>query len=299
MINDKIVPFEEIDGAYMDRGTFFGDGVYDVLRSYEGRIFAIDEHMARFSHSLEAIDIDGVDVGQIRRRIQEAYLRSAIPNARIYLHITRGSAPRKHTWEHLKPNFMLMITELPDYEQQKKDGVAVMTHPDLRWKRCDIKSLNLLANVMAKQKAHENDCDEAVLVDENALITEGSSSAFFAVTGQSLQTSPLTANILASVTRDFVIKAAREISLPVIEESLTLERATGADELFMAATSRDVLGVVKFDGITIGSGKPGPVTKTIARKFLDFAMPKAKRYHEIAESSQNNLSRSTLTSEKL
>jgi D-alanine transaminase len=271
MIGDKIVPMEKLEPLYNDRGTYFGDGVYEVLRSYNGKIFALDEHMQRLARSLSEIRIVNVDIDQIRSRIKRAFEAAGVANARIYLHITRGSAPRSHTWTaDLKPNFFLTVTELSDSSKEKSKGIAVSTHPDWRWKRCDIKSLNLLANVLARQDAEEKGCAEAVFVDDAGLITEGAGSAFFAIIGKSLQTAPLTANILPSVTRKFVIKAAENVGLKIVEKSLTLQQAKDADELFIAVTTKDIVPIIKFDGKTVGDGKPGRYTKSLMEEFRSF-----------------------------
>ena len=273
MMDDKIIPQTELEPVYNDRGIYFGDGVYEVLRSYNGKIFALEEHLSRLYRSLSEIKISGVNVELIRSRIKKAFDAAGIANAKIYLHITRGSAPRSHTWSaDLKPNFFLTITELPADSKAKTEGVAVSTYPDLRWKRCDIKSLNLLANVLARQDAEQKGCAEAVFVDDAGLITEGAGSAFFAVIGQLLQTAPLTANILPSVTRKFVIKAAENIKLEVVEKSLTLQQVKDADELFIAVTTKDIVPVVKFDGETIRDGKPGKWTKQLIEEFKKFTV---------------------------
>jgi D-alanine transaminase len=271
MIDDKIVPAEELASPYLDRGVYFGDGVYEVVRSYDGKIFALQEHLQRFANSLAAIEITGVDIDRIRSRVLKAFDAGGIANAKIYFHITRGSAPRSHTWEtDLKPNFFLTVTELPDDTEAKNKGVAVSTHPDWRWKRCDIKSLNLLPNILARADAAKKGCEEAILVDEAGLITEGAGSAFFAISGKTLQTVPLTANILPSITRKFAIEARKKIGLEIIEKSLTPQQASLADELFVAVTTKDIVPVVKFDGKLIGDGKPGKYTKLLIREFLSF-----------------------------
>ncbi len=273
MIGDKIVPLADIEPIYNDRGIYFGDGVYEVLRSYNGKIFALEEHLQRFATSLSAIRIANVDIDRIRSRIINAFDAASIPNARIYFHITRGSAPRSHIWNiDLKPSFFLTITELPDDTEEKTKGITVSTHPDWRWKRCDIKSLNLLANVLARQDATQKGCAEAILVDDAGLITEGAGSAFFAVFGKNLQTAPLTANILPSVTRKFVIKAAKNTGLEVVEKSLTLQQTKDADELFIAVTTRDIVPVVKFDNKIIGNGRPGKYTKSLTQEFRSFTL---------------------------
>lgn len=271
LIKDKIIPLEKLDSAYLDRGLFFGDGVYEVIRSYNDRIFALEEHLQRFAESLAAINITGIDINQIRSRILKAFDAAGISNAKIYFHITRGSALRSHVWDDsLEPNFFLTVTELEDDTQAMNEGIAVSTHPDWRWKRCDIKSLNLLPNVLARMDASQKGCEEAILVDEAGLITEGAGSAFFAINGKRLQTAPLTANILPSITRKYVIKAGTDIGLEIIEKSLTPQQARNADELFIAVTTKDIVPVVKFDDCIIGNGKPGKYTKLLAEKFMSF-----------------------------
>ena len=273
MIQDKIVPAKELEEVYFDRGMFFGDGVYEVMRSYKGKIFALEEHLQRFAGSLSAIKISGVDIKLIRSRILKAFDAADIADAKIYFHITRGSQPRDRVWNAgLRPNFFLTVSELADNTEKKTKGIAVSTHPDWRWKRCDIKSLNLLANVLASTDAASKGCAEAILVDESGLITEGAGSAFFAVRGQTMQTAPLTANILPSITRDFAIKAGSNIGLEIVEESLTVEQAAGSDELLVASTTQDTVAVVRFDGKIIGDGKPGKYTKLLAREFLSFTL---------------------------
>ncbi len=271
MINDKVMGMSEVGPEYMDRGIFFGDGVYEVLRSYNGKIFAFEEHLGRFANSLEAIEITGVDMGQVRSKVKKAFDKAAISNAKIYFHITRGSGPRDHTAAaDLKPNFFLTITELKEDLKLKTEGVSVSIYPDLRWKRCDIKSLNLLANVLAKNDAAKKDCWEAIFVDDGGLLTEGSSSAFFAITGDKLQTSELSTHILPSITRKFVIKAARNIGLKIVEESLTPVQARTAAELFLGVTTKDIVPVVRFDGQSIGDGRPGRWTKALIEEFKKF-----------------------------
>jgi D-alanine transaminase len=241
------------------------------VRSYEGKIFALEEHLQRFADSLAAIQIPEVDIHQIRSRVLKAFDTAGIPNAKIYFHITRGSAPRSHTWERdLKPNFFLTVTELPDDTESKANGITVSIHPDWRWKRCDIKSLNLLPNVLARADADGKGCEEAILVDEAGLITEGAGSAFFAVAGRTLQTAPLTANILPSITRKFAIEAGKKMELEITEQSLTPQQAASANELFIAVTTKDIVPVVKFDGRLVGNGKPGKYTKLLIEEFHSF-----------------------------
>ena len=271
MIDNRLLPLDEVGPEYLDRGLFFGDGVYEVIRSYKGKIFALDEHLERFSASLKAIEITKVDIEQIRTRIIMAFEAANIPNAAIYFHITRGSGPRNHAGgDDLKPNFFMTVKELEDDTKAKTQGISVITYPDQRWKRCDIKSLNLLPNVMARRHAAKNGCDEAIFVNDKGFITEGAASAFFAINNKKLQTSPLSANILPSITRKFVIQAAKSVGLNIVDKSLTPQEASLCDELFIAVTTKDIVPVVKFDDKTIGDGKPGKFTQALAKEFRKF-----------------------------
>jgi hypothetical protein len=184
MIEDKILPLKDLGPEYQDRGTWFGDGVYEVIRSYNGTLFAFEDHLSRFSYSLAQIGLTGVSIEQIRNRVVKAYETSQIENVRIYFHVTRGSEPRNHLpGKNLRPNFLLVLNELVDHPEDKDTGVAVSTYPDWRWKRCDIKSLNLLPNIMARMDAEKKGCYEAIFVNDNREITEGAGSAYFAIDG--------------------------------------------------------------------------------------------------------------------
>lgn len=267
IVGDEFIEAEKLDSAYFDYGIFFGDGVYEVLRSYDGKIFALEEHLARFKRSLKEVDIEGFDIETIRQRILMAFEKFKTPNAKIYFHITRGSGPRDHAAQGLVPRFFLLISEMEDISEQKQEGISVITAPDTRWKRCDIKSLNLLPNVLAKRLAHKRGCAEAIFVDDEGFITEGASSAFFAIFGDKLQTSPLAANILPSITRQFVIQIAPNAGLVVEEKQIKAEDATKADELFIAVSSKDIVPVVQFNEIQIADGKVGKYTKSLMNEF--------------------------------
>jgi D-alanine transaminase len=272
MVQDEVMPLEQLDAALLDRGLYFGDGVYEVMRSYNSKLFAFDDHMERFARSLREIEIHNVDIADIRRKVLECYEKAAIkPNCKIYFHITRGSGIRNHASSpDLVPNFLLTVQPLGDGSAEKARGLKVSTYPDQRWKRCDIKSLNLLPNVLAKMDAQKKNCDEAILVDDKGFITEGSSSAFFGIVGGKLRTTPLGENILPSITRKYVFMCAKAIGLPIVEKSLTPAEARKADELFQGVTTKDIIGIVEFEGTKIGDGKPGKWTLRLAEQFKQY-----------------------------
>ena len=276
MVGDKVIEADKLDSAYFDYGVFFGDGVYEVLRSYDGRLFALEEHLARFERSLREVDIEGIDIETVRQRVLRAFekCKTKTPNVKIYFHITRGAGPRDHAAQGLEPRFFLIVTEIDDSTGQKQKGISVITVADMRWKRCDIKSLNLLANVLARRQAQKRGCQEAIFVDDKGYITEGASSAFFAVFGNKLQTAPLTANILPSITRHFVIQLAQRVGLCVEEKQIKAGAATKADELFIAVSSKDIVPVVKFNEVEISGGKVGKFTKLLMSEFAKLVKEK-------------------------
>jgi D-alanine transaminase len=274
MAGDEFIELEKLDSAYLDYGMFFGDGVYEVLRSYDGKLFALEEHLNRFKRSLAEIEIEDVDVDAIRDKVMLAYEKSGIANAKIYFHVTRGAGPRDHAAQGLRPRFFLTVTKIEDSSEQKQKGIAVMTVPDTRWKRCDIKSLNLLANVLARRAAQKRGCQEAIFVDDKGYITEGASSAFFAIFGDKLQTSPLTTNILPSITRQFVLRIYKNAGLGLLEKQIKAEEASEADELFIAVSSKDIVPVVKFNEMQIADGRPGKYTKLLINEFAKLVKEK-------------------------
>lgn len=273
MINDELLPMSELGAPYLDRGVFFGDGVYEVLRSYEGRIFAFDEHLSRFERSLNKIQIQNVDIAQVRQTVLTAFERAGYTNAKIYFHITRGSEVRDHMpGANLKPNFFLTLSELHGNPEIKQKGVAVSTQPDWRWKRCDIKSLNLLPNVLARIEADKQGASEAILVGDDGTITEGAGSAFFAIDGRerTVITRPLGHEILPSITRTMVFQVAQNAGLTVTEKTLTPSQAAACDELFLAVTTKDIVPITRFDGKTISGGQCGELTGKLIEEFKDF-----------------------------
>ena len=174
-LNGDIMPLAEVKIPALDRGFLFGDAVYEVLRVYQGRPWLADEHFERLARSLQAIRIQGVDVARLRRRMQETITAGRFQEAIVYIQITRGAAPRSHPFPaQATPLELLYVQEFDDpYRSARLTGGAVLTRPDIRWDRCDIKSTNLLANVLAMQAAREHDCVETLFCLPDGTLTEG------------------------------------------------------------------------------------------------------------------------------
>jgi D-alanine transaminase len=270
-INGRFVPLAEASISIEDRGYQFGDGIYEVIRTYRGRPFKMDAHLARLNRSAEAIGLrQPYTFGQWRDYIQEGLRLAAFPESKIYVQITRGVAPRDHAYaSQLEPTVVMTIRDLlPMAATVQVAGVAAMTVDDLRWGRCDIKSLNLLPNVLARQQAKEAGVFEAILV-RNGEVTEGSVSNVMVVKHGTLLTAPEGPRILSGVTREVVLTLAREEGLDIQEEYPLHGQLVGAEEVFLTGTTVEVLPVVRIDGKPVGAGEPGPVTRTLAKRFVE------------------------------
>lgn len=273
-VNGVFMPLAEAVVSVEDRGFQFADGVYEVLASYGGRPFAQESHLHRLEHSLKALHID-LDLGAygLEGIVREGMARSGFAETMVYIQITRGTAPRHHEFPAAgtQPTVVMTVKQLrrPAAERYEK-GVKVVSTPDLRWKRCDIKSTSLLANILAKQQAAEAGAFEALLVDGQGRVTEGSSTSVFCVRQGALWTSPGGPHILPSITRGIVLELARELKLPVREEFCTLEQYQQADEVFLAGTTTEAMPVVRIDEHQVADGKPGPLTRQLRQAFLEY-----------------------------
>ena len=271
-LNGSFVDYAEAVVPVEDRGFVFADGVYEVIRFYGGKPFAAEEHLARLRRSAEAIKLDGLPSTQeLMEAALETVDRNGCVNATLYLQVTRGPAPRKHEFPASEvPVTVFMIARevpRPDAERVNR-GVACITVPDIRWHRCDIKSIALLPNVLAKQQAAEAGAAEAIFV-RDGIVTEGGSSNFFMVRGECLFTHPADEHILAGITRDYVLSLARKLQIEVREETFGMSEVENADEVFITSPGIEVLPVTTIDGKPVGNGVPGPVTKRLWQAFDD------------------------------
>jgi D-alanine transaminase len=268
-LNGRFVAPEEAVISINDRGFLFGDAVYEVLRSYDGRLWAMERHLRRLRHSLAAIDLAAVDVEAIRGLMEEANRRSELPNASLYLQITRGVQPRRHAYTRdLRPTVLVTVRDIrPMLARINREGESAMTAPDVRWRRCDIKSTNLLPNVLAQTWAIEQGAHEAILVDGEGFVTEAASMTVFCVERGGVLTTPLGPEILPSITREFVVEIAADEGIPLREERVALARWHKADEMLFASTSHEVCPITKLDGQVVGEGRAGPITRRLMAGF--------------------------------
>lgn len=252
------------DGALLspdDRGFLFSDGVYEVVRSYGGRPFELDAHLRRLADSLSALRIEGVEAGELATVITPLIERNDLgeADALIYVQVTRGCARRTHRFPDPPVPPTVYATATPfEPEGDPAAGVAAITTSDLRWARCDIKSVSLVANCLASQLAWESLAAEAVLVRDGVAL-EGTHSNFFGVFGDEVRTAPRSNYILAGITRRVVLELCREDGIKLREAPIYVHELEDADELFLTGTTTEVTPVVNLDGRDVGGGSPGPV----------------------------------------
>lgn len=255
-------PFEE-------RGLQFGDGIYEVIRIYQGNYYLLEEHVDRLFRSAEAIKIK---LAYSKEEITEALLKLLERNemktdGKVYLQVTRGSAPRDHVFpQGVTANFYAYVQDLPRNLEHLHNGVSTIIKPDIRWEHCYIKSLNLLPNVLAKQEAKEHGCYEAIL-HKDGVVTECSSSNVYLVKDGKIHTFPATKRILHGCVRMAVERFTKALTIPFIEEAFMVDDIFEADELFLTSSTSEVLPIVKVDGKLINSGKPGKITRQLQEAY--------------------------------
>jgi len=270
-LNGALVPLAEAKISALDRGFLFGDAVYEVLRIYQGRPWLEEEHFQRLGRSLAAIRISSVDIDRLRRRMHETIAAGPFREAMVYIQITRGSAPRSHPFPaHTVPMEFLFVQEFLDiYQQARHLGAAVITQPDIRWGRCDIKSTNLLANVLAMQTAKEAGALDALFYLPEGTLTEGTHTSFFGVLGGAVLTAPNSNAILPGITRSLILRLAAQAGIAVREQVLKRNDLAQVSELFLTGTTSEVLPVVRVDNQAIGGGNPGPVTRRLQQAYQE------------------------------
>ncbi|WP_416731635.1 D-amino-acid transaminase [Fictibacillus sp. JL2B1089] len=270
LYHDQIIKDGSIPVDPEDRGYLFGDGIYEVVFVYDKKPFAFKEHFARFEQSAKKIELAmPYDVATFKKLTDELISKNNIENGMIYIQMTRGVAPRNHLYER---NMESVVTgfaksvSLENIAESQGSGISTYLTEDIRWLRCDIKSLNLLGNVMAKRKAADFDCQEAIQ-HRDGTVTEGSSSNVFIVKDGTLKTHPSTNLILNGITRQIVIKLAKQNGISVLEEAFSVDDLLNADEVFITSTTMEVTPVIKLVGSESQIYDIGPVTLKLQDDF--------------------------------
>lgn len=268
-IDGQFTSKDSLNISIDDRGYYFGDGVYEVVKVYDGELYTAEEHFERLFQSASKVKMTiPYSEQQLIDIAKELVKVNEIKTGHIYMQVTRGAAPRVHQFPELAvtPVVTGYAIHNPRPLSNIDGGVSVKSVEDVRWLRCDIKSLNLLANVLAKQEAYEASCAEAIFV-RDGIVKEGSSSNAFGVKDGVVITHPATNHILNGITRRVVLKLCNEMGIPVEERAFTPDEMYTMDEFFITSTTAEITPVVLIDGKVVGSGKPGGITRRLQEAF--------------------------------
>lgn len=266
--NDRIILDEEVVIDKEDRGYQFGDGIYEVIKVYGGEAFTLNEHLERFYTSAEKIKlVIPYKKDELNILLRELVNKNNLGTGHIYLQITRGTSPRQHHFpENTSPVLVANVKENTRPLANFEHGVKTTILDDIRWLRCDIKTLNLLGPVLAKQEAYEKGCYEAIL-HRDGVVTEGASSNVHAIKDGVLYTHPVNNLILNGITRNVMLECAKEIGLLVKEEGFTLDQLMVMDEVIITSTTSEITPVIEIDDQVVGTGKPGEWTRKLQNQF--------------------------------
>ena len=280
-VNGRFVRHGEAAVHIEDRGYQLADGVYEVWAVFDGKLADAEGHFARLWRSLDELRI-AHPMGQapLTFVLREAVRRNRVRSGLVYLQVTRGVARRDHAFPNpAVPPSMVITAKSTDpnlAERKAAHGAAVISMPENRWGRCDIKSVGLLPNALAKQAARERGAIEAWFVDDLGLVTEGASSNAWIVDAEGhLRTRDTQANILRGVTRSTLFEVIREAGLPINEKPFTIAEAQAAREAFVTGAGTLVMPITSIDGVIIGAGSPGPVATRLRRLYIERAREKA------------------------
>jgi D-alanine transaminase len=273
-LNGQYSPVREATISALDRGFVFGDGVYEVWRVVRGQMFEAERHQARLERGLSELRIVPPKEATLDRitAISERLLHEnglAGGEATLYVEITRGTAPRTHYFPApgTTPTMLVMASAFTPSET-RFTGTRVITQPDVRWLRCDLKTIQLLPNVLARQAATEAGASEALFV-RDGVITEGTHTTVFAVIAGELRTHPASHLVLPGVTREVVLGLARDAGVHVREAAIHIDELPNATEIFLSGTTTDVTPILRVDDRVIGDGVPGPVARALLERLLE------------------------------
>jgi len=269
-LNGTTLPMSLARISPEDRGFQFADGIYEVIRIYDGKLFALDAHMQRLWNSAEGIGLNlPLSPEQLSDEIEQFSSQHAPPSAMIYLQATRGVSPRNHIYgKEDGPTLLFYARELPPPAAPGTGGgIKLFTVEDYRWQRCWIKSIALLPNILAKNAAIAAGADEAVFSD-NGIINECSASNILAIIKGRLVTHPVGPKVLPGITRQILLDLARQMGLAVEERPMTEKEAMSADELFITSTTREVAWVSQWNGKAVAGGRCGPITRKLHEALL-------------------------------
>lgn len=269
LYKDQIMKQDEVVISQEDRGYQLGDGVYEVVKVYDGQFFTAKEHIDRLYASADKISlVIPYTKDVLHKLLHDLVEKNELGTGHVYFQVTRGVAPRNHIFPEPAVEAILTanVTENPRPKANFENGVRVIVAEDIRWSRCDIKSISLLGAVMLKQQAHAAGCYEAIL-HRDGVVTECSSSNVLAIKDGVLYTHPANNLILNGITRQVILQCANEIGLPIKEEAFRVEDIATMDELIVSSTTSEVTPIVEVDGNKVNGGIVGEWTRKLQQAF--------------------------------
>jgi D-alanine transaminase len=272
-LNGKFQPLADTQVSVMDRGFLFGDGVYEVIPVYGGRLFRLAHHLKRLHNSLDAVRIaDPLSTDAWEAMLTELVNRNEGGDQAVYLQVTRGVAEKRdHAFpDNISSTLFAMSTPMAAaVDIDSVTGIAAVTLPDIRWKLCNIKAITLLPNVMLRQQAIDSDCAEAILIKDGFAI-EGAASNLFIVKNGLVITPANGPALLPGITRDLILELAANHAIPFRETGITQEALFGADEIWLTSSTREISPVTRLDDTVISNGVPGPLWRRMISLYQDY-----------------------------
>ena len=272
-LNGEFRPLSEMQVSVMDRGFLFGDGVYEVIPVYGGRLFRLTHHLKRLRNSLDAVRIASpLSTDAWETMLNDLVGRNGGGDQAVYLQVTRGVAPRRdHAFpDNVSPTLFAMSTPMAaSVDSDSVTGITAITLPDIRWKLCNIKAITLLPNVLLRQQAIDSDGAEAILIKDGFAI-EGAASNIFIVSNGLLITPANGPALLPGITRDLIIELAASHAIPFREADITEEQLFSADEIWLTSSTREISPVIRLDDNVIGGGIPGPLWRRMISLYQDY-----------------------------
>ncbi len=269
--NGKFVNLEKVRISPEDRGFMFGDSLYEVIRSYYGKLFKIKEHLKRLSFGAKELEFNVTNFDFIEDVLNELIKINGLKekDAVIYIQVTRGVSPRSHKFPQIDTPLTIFASakEFIPYSNNLKNGINVILVPDFRWARCNIKTTNLLANTLMFQKANNMSADEAIFI-RDGFVMEGTHTNFFVIKNGIVKTPPKTNYILPGITRELISDICKDLSIPYTEEVIFENELKDFDEMFVTGTTSEITPVVKINMENVKDGSPGLITKKLQDAFF-------------------------------
>lgn len=272
-LDGRFVPATEARVSVMDRGFLLGDGIYEVIPVYGRRPFRLPQHLQRLQYSLDQVRIPNpLGDSQWQQVIEQLVEANAGEDQSIYLQVTRGSAAKRdHAFpDPVHPTVFMMSSVLHETPADTlEQGIGAVTREDVRWHRCDIKAITLLANVLMRQEAIDQGANEAILIRDGEA-TEGAASNLFLVRDGVLVTPPTGPQLLPGITRDLILELAEAHAVPHQVRALSANELTCAEEIWLTSSTKEIMPVVRLDGAPVGEGRPGPVWRRMRELYQDY-----------------------------